>query len=176
VQARKFVFVNHSNKPSLAQFHGKAVALDVRDHHVPFPSLFIIHEILARGAHPWSPVSPDLPEDPPWQDWVVREGVLRSDGGLGSGWFKRDGYPHVNDGPLVGSVQLQTTAPNEGANPPVGYSPLALDANTINGILAATREMTSWKTCVLEGTDWSGTAEENMKKYLAIVGENGLEG
>ena len=50
---QKFVSVNYHGLSSLAEFHGKAVALDIKDHDVPFPSLFIIHEIRARGFHPF---------------------------------------------------------------------------------------------------------------------------
>jgi hypothetical protein len=34
--------------------------------------------------------------------------------------------------------------------------------------LEATRQSASWKSCVLEGQDWSGTAEENTKVYLSL--------
>jgi hypothetical protein len=74
---RKFVFVNYSGKPSLQQFHGKAIALDIRDRHAPFPSTFIIHETRVRGFHPFRPVAPAMPDDSPWQDWIPLEsGVL----------------------------------------------------------------------------------------------------
>ena len=67
------MFVNYSGKPSLQRFHGKAIALDIKDRYAPFPSLFIIHEMRVRGFHPFSPVAPAMPQDSPWQDWIRLE-------------------------------------------------------------------------------------------------------
>ncbi|KAF8338519.1 hypothetical protein F5887DRAFT_982643 [Amanita rubescens] len=47
---------------------------------------------------------------------------------------------------------------------------LALNADVIADILAATRAMPSWKACQVEGTDWTGTAEENIQKYISSIG------
>jgi hypothetical protein len=52
----------------LQDFHGKAIALDIRDHHAPFPSRFILHEMRVRGFHPFEPVQPTMPDDVLWQD------------------------------------------------------------------------------------------------------------
>ena len=52
LQIQKFVFINYADEPSLSKFHGKAVALDIKDHHALFPSLFIIHEMRIQGFHP----------------------------------------------------------------------------------------------------------------------------
>ncbi|KIM74763.1 hypothetical protein PILCRDRAFT_14201 [Piloderma croceum F 1598] len=66
---RKFVFINYSGHRYLQQFHGKAIALDIKDKYAPFPSLFIIHEMRIRGFHPFQPVVPTVPDDICWQDW-----------------------------------------------------------------------------------------------------------
>ncbi|KAH9990337.1 hypothetical protein BJV77DRAFT_621645 [Russula vinacea] len=60
---RKFVLVNYTNEPTLQQFHGKAIALDIRDRHAPFASLFILHEMRVRGFHPTKPIEPAMPDD-----------------------------------------------------------------------------------------------------------------
>lgn len=52
---------------------------------------------------------------------------------------------------------------------------LELNNNAIAKILAAQRELPTWKSCVLEGTSWEGTAEENREKYLAVMGETQVE-
>ena len=88
MQHRKFVLVNYSNRVRLRPFHGKAVALDVGDRHAPFPGLFIIHEMRVRGHHPFAPVTLDVPDEIPWQDWLVSKGVVRSDG-----YFNRECPP-----------------------------------------------------------------------------------
>ncbi|KIL67606.1 hypothetical protein M378DRAFT_9375 [Amanita muscaria Koide BX008] len=75
-EIQKFVFVNYSDHPTLRKFHGKAIALDIKDRHAPFPSLFIIHEMRARGFHPFAPSNPDMPEDSAWQDWILSESVF----------------------------------------------------------------------------------------------------
>jgi len=30
--------------------------------------------------------------------------------------------------------------------------------------------MPSWKACEVEGTSWTGTAEENIQKYISSIG------
>lgn len=75
------MFVNYSGAPTLQQFHGKAIALDIKDHHAPFPSLFIIHEIRVRGFHPLQPTAPDIPDAIPWQDWILSDGLVNNETG-----------------------------------------------------------------------------------------------
>ncbi|KAG2075212.1 hypothetical protein BDR04DRAFT_1150510 [Suillus decipiens] len=86
---RKFVFVNFSGDDNLQQFHGKAIALDMKDHHAPFPSLFIIHEMRVRGYHPFQPIAPAMPDDIPWQDWISSDGVFDNE----TDTFNRDPLP-----------------------------------------------------------------------------------
>ncbi|KAH9002950.1 hypothetical protein EDB86DRAFT_2826778 [Lactarius hatsudake] len=86
IQTQRFVLVNYSGIPELQTFHGKAVALDNRDHHAPFPSLFLIHEMRVRGLHPFVPTSPEVPENSPFQDWILLDGVYDNI----SRSFKRD--------------------------------------------------------------------------------------
>jgi len=45
-----------------------------------------------------------------------------------------------------------------------------LNANAITDILTVTRAMPSWKACQLENTSWKGTAEENIQKYVSLIG------
>jgi len=42
-------------------------------------------------------------------------------------------------------------------------------AATFERILAVSREMPSWKACIIEGTSWEGSAEENIAKYRDIM-------
>lgn len=47
-----------------------------------------------------------------------------------------------------------------------GRRRVALNAGVIGDILAATRAMPFWKTCQMEGTSWTVTAEEIMSLLL----------
>jgi len=47
-----FVFVNYSDEQELQEFHGTVFGIDIDDRHAPFPSLFIIHEMLSVVSTP----------------------------------------------------------------------------------------------------------------------------
>ncbi|KAI0263010.1 hypothetical protein BC834DRAFT_888649 [Gloeopeniophorella convolvens] len=140
------------------QFHGKAIALDSRDRHAPFPSLFIIHEMRVRGFHPFRPVDPAVDDDPPWQDWILSDGVTDA-----SGVLIREHPEGSNTGNTAHTSATSVQLPQ--AQPPTGTSHglvdgkmlLVLNQDIIADILAATRAMPSWKPCMVEGTSWSGT-------------------
>ena len=57
-QIHEFVFINYSKNPFLQNVHGRAIALNIMDHHAPFPSLLIIHEMCIHGFHPFAPLNP----------------------------------------------------------------------------------------------------------------------
>jgi hypothetical protein len=164
-QTQKFVFINYSGSPGLQEYHGKAVALDVKDPHVPIPSLFIIHEMRVRGFHPFAPLNPSIPNDTLWQNWIESDGVYDPV----SHSFKRDGPPMPADNghsSITALPQFPTATTNTGGASSNKHSVLPLNADVIADILAATRAMPSWKACEEEGTTtWTGTAEENIHKY-----------
>ncbi|KAF8559882.1 hypothetical protein OG21DRAFT_1479760 [Imleria badia] len=159
---KKFVFINFSGAFVDETFHGKVVALDPRHHYAPFPSLFIIQEMRVRGFHPFQPVVPSLPDDIVWQDWISSGGVLSN---TDTDYFNRDRRP--NDQSVQRREQIQPMSTISGHT---GGRTLALDADVISEILAATRAMPSWKACQMEGTSWTGTAEENIQKYISDIG------
>ncbi|EPS99344.1 hypothetical protein FOMPIDRAFT_1124464, partial [Fomitopsis schrenkii] len=161
IRIQRFVFVNYSGNSSMQAFHGKAIALDINDKHAPFPSLFIIHEMRVRGHNPFQPVSPDTPDDITWQDWITTDGVLQEDGG--PGLFRRDGPRHS---PVINALPPTTMETSAGGT---GIS-MALNQDVIMEILTASRASPSWKACVMEGTSWEGSAEENIDKYVKTVG------
>ncbi|KAM6490479.1 hypothetical protein JOM56_013822, partial [Amanita muscaria] len=167
-EIQKFVFVNRSDHPSLHKLHGKAIALDIKGRHAPFPSLFIIHEVRA-GFFPFAP-NPDMPNNSAWQDWILSDGVFDNV----SGSFKRNSLPHDSNccnSSVTAQPQLQfpPATTNAGAASSGGCT-LALNADDI---LAATRAMPSWKACQVEGSSWTGTAEENIQKYVSSIGIDG---
>jgi len=140
-QVQKFVFINYSDEPILRPFHGKAIAIDVKDGHAPFPSIFIIHEMRVRGHNPFAPVVHDMPDNIPWQDWILSDGVL----GNTSGSFNRDKPPRNrnsnNSASAQAQLQFQPTTNAGGASS--DRRVLALNADAIGDILAATYVMPS---------------------------------
>jgi len=90
-----------------------------------------------------------------------------------SGYFKRDSLP--DDGNDGTSTPAQPQPPNGFTTMNVGGSSsgeraLELNENVITDILAATRAMPAWKACEMEGTSWTGTAAENIEKYVSSIG------
>jgi hypothetical protein len=154
------VFINYTGDRYLQEFHGKAIALDIKNKYAPFPSLFIIHEMRVRGFHPFQPVLPPVPNDILWQDWILSEQVFDD----ASDSFKND-PPPGND--IYEPAQLQLPSQPTASS---SQRTLALNADVIADILAATRAMPSWKACQIEGTGWTGTAEENIQKYISSIG------
>ncbi|KAF8816108.1 hypothetical protein BYT27DRAFT_7221806 [Phlegmacium glaucopus] len=173
---QKFVLVNYSQIPTLEEFHGKAIALDVKDYYAPFPSLFIIHELRVRGYYPFEPTQPNMPNNLSWQDWILTDGVFDNV----SNSFKHDKPSNGDNGNSNNGdsnnrdnnfAQLQfQVQPTATSGMSSGGHRLALDAGIVAEILAATHAMPSWKACQVEGTSWAGTAEENMEKYVSDIG------
>lgn len=165
--AQKFIFINYPDEPTLREFRGKAIALDIKDHYAPFPSLFIIHEMRVRGFHPFAPPIPSMPNNPVWQDWILSDGVFDNV----SGSFKRNApLRNLNSTISAQPQPLSPLATTNAGGASSGGRTLALNADVIADILAATRAMPSWKACQVEGTSWTGTAEENIQKYVSTIG------
>ncbi|TFK45322.1 hypothetical protein OE88DRAFT_1229372 [Heliocybe sulcata] len=173
-KASKFIFVNYAGNSvhpmssiEIAPYHGKAIALEVGQRYTPFPSLFIIHEMRARGFHPFAPVSPFVPDDAPWQDWIVSQGAVDS----ASGHLRHEAPPGGRFGGGGPQLPVLPTGTNERDTvPPPGMISLGLNADVINEILTATRSLPTWKACMIEGTNWEGSAEENIQKYVSSIG------
>ncbi|KAI0054833.1 hypothetical protein BV25DRAFT_1922331 [Artomyces pyxidatus] len=68
-----------------------------------------------------------------------------------SKFFKRDPPPRTNSG---SGLQL-TPAVTSASGVPPGQFELALNADVIADIVAATRAMPSWKACIAENTSWT---------------------
>jgi len=49
-----------------------------------------------------------------------------------------------------------------------GLRPLTSSEKVIADMQATTHAMPSWKACELEGTSWTGTAEQSIEKYCSI--------
>lgn len=168
LQARKFVLINYWDYSPMAPYHGKAIALDTTHRYSPFSSLFIIHEIRVRAYNPFQPTLHDIPTNPPWQDWILSCGMIDE-----AGAFIREYKPPED---FYASQETFTQFPlatAEAGGDTSSSGSLVIgqpNADTIADILAATRAMPSWKACVIEGTSWDGTAEENVQRYVSSVG------
>ena len=159
------MFINYSGRPHLQPFHGKALPLEIADHHAPYPSIFIIHEMRVRGFHPFQPMAPIIPAGNPWQDWILSDGIFDdTSGSFKRGKPQRGGQKGLKD--ASGRTQFPpATAGTGGASS--GGRTVSLNAGVIEQILAATRASASWKACMEEGTRWTGTTEENIQKYVS---------
>jgi hypothetical protein len=165
-ELRKFVFINYGGEPEYEAYHYKAIALNIDDRHAPFPALFIIHEMRVRGFRPFQPLDPPVPDEIQWQDWLPRTGAIND-----SGTFNRASPPQATSSTLQHQSQAHLTMTGIGTTSSGhGTRTLALNSNVIADILAATRASPSWKACVMEGTSWDGTAEDNIQKYMSTVG------
>ncbi len=93
-----------------------------------------------------------------------------------SGSFKREGdgrqVPKSISGTLSDELQFQPMITTAGGPSSGGYS-LELNASVVTDILAATRNSASWKACEEEGRSWTGTAEENIQKYVSSTDMQG---
>ncbi|EPQ54362.1 hypothetical protein GLOTRDRAFT_43899 [Gloeophyllum trabeum ATCC 11539] len=111
-----------------------------------------------QGFHPFALVMPSMPlaEAIGWQDWVTADALFDT----ATGTIKRD--------PDVGRTTLPHLQGEPLGQPSSGLAPL--DSGTIADILIATRTMPAWKACQIEGTNWEGTAQENIQKYVSSIG------
>ena len=161
-QIHKFMFINYSGHRYVQQFHGKAIALDIKDKYAPFPSLFIIHEMRICGFHPFQPVVPTIPHDMPWQDWILLDQMFNNT----SDFFKHDCLP-PNHNHRSAQAQLLFHPTMTASS---SQHTLVLNTDVIADILMVMCAMPSWKACQVEGTSWTGMAEENIQKYVSSIG------
>jgi len=166
---KKYIFIHYDSYGScweLDQYHGKAVALDPKDHHAPLPLLFLVHEFRCRGRNFYQPTS-DLKFVGSWQGWIVNRGVL-DEGDDGSFTFKRAG-PTRGSGPRRGgwptNVQTSPTAVPSGSQ----FIILPPTPDLVEELLASQHSMPSWKAAQMESMGWEGTTEDNVKRYLENV-------
>jgi len=123
-----------------------------------------------RATHPFKPDAPAVSHDLSWQDWISSGGVFDDI----SGSFNRAAPPENGNDDKGGPASAQTQGPTMGGGggSPVGHT-LELNSDVFAEILSATRAMMSWKACQMEGTSWTGTAEENIQKYVSSIGVEG---
>ena len=170
----------------MEQFHGKAVALDIKDNRAPLPLLFLVHEYMARGRNFFQP-NPNLRVTNDFQDWIVNDGVVNEEDGR-SFSFKRKASTSSpagqssnvqaptqatqTSGPAaVQSLNVQTLPATQVASTS-GPSNVIMPptADLVEELMAFQHTMPSWKAWQKETMGWEGTAEENVKKYIENIG------
>ncbi|KAI9461695.1 hypothetical protein BJY52DRAFT_1117081, partial [Lactarius psammicola] len=105
--------------------------------------------------------------DSPWQDWIESDCLFDAV----SGTFKRNRPPGNNNSGITVQPMLQVPPATKNAGgTSSGGRTRALNADVITNVLPATRVVPSWKAYEMEGTSWTGTAEENTQKYIPSIG------
>lgn len=168
-KARKFIFVNHSQTPEDEQLHGKAVFLNPDNHRVPFHTLFIVHECCVCGRWPF--LSDGLIDDAfLFQDRIG----IPVDGNLASKntHTRPANIPTVTHtrtegtSSLPSSLSQSQTAPSSSQF--VTFTHPFSSPQILEEEVELLRDEPTWKACVMEGTTWNGSAQENTDKYLSL--------
>ncbi|EJD54075.1 hypothetical protein AURDEDRAFT_53357 [Auricularia subglabra TFB-10046 SS5] len=161
-ETQKYYLINFSGREELAMHHGKAVALDFAHQRAPYPAVFLIHEIRTRGFWPWQEHTVDISANT-YQDWVVRGGYLNEGGHLSPNAPEPAPLPapYGDASSLGGQSGLGQVSGRKVTLEP----PEAIFAQT----LAFQQTMPTWRAALLENESWSGTATDNIQKYLALT-------
>jgi len=172
-----FVFVNFSRHPNLEQFHGKKVALDPSHTRSPFPAPFLIQEMRTRGFYPWyTDQSIPCPLSPTYED--VGGGMGGDVMGLGrwsnigpgsGGSDNREGRSGDGSGGAANPGSTSASGGNQQQQYLVLGNPFQ-DPELLDSMRKQWQELPSWKSAMVEGLTWEGTAEENAQKYISLVG------
>ncbi|KAE9399253.1 hypothetical protein BT96DRAFT_920221 [Gymnopus androsaceus JB14] len=182
-ESDKYFVVNWSDKKALKNLHGKAVALDPEHRIAVLPSLFLAHEERTRSFHLHTQDSDMAPIPLPiqYQDWIVKDQLLDETGRLQQlvpqskpelgpqrpQPNKRKRRQGDNGGGGAKQSKLkgtQRSSQNRSA------SHLVLSPPDIDATAKATRQLPSYKSFLVEGMNWGGTAEQNITQYLSEVG------
>jgi hypothetical protein len=165
------LYDSYSAYRGLQQFHGKAIAVDIKDNHAPLPLLFLAHEYMVHGRNFYQP-TPNLKVTNDFQDWVINEGMVNEGDGQ-SFSFKRKA---PTSGPAGQSLNVQMSPTTQVAS--ASGSRIVImppTADLVEELVAYQHTMPSWKMCQREAMGWEGTAEENMKKYVENIGVESAE-
>ncbi|KZP21304.1 hypothetical protein FIBSPDRAFT_825845 [Athelia psychrophila] len=166
-----FVFINFSQNGSLEQFHGKTVALDPNHSHSPFTAPFLIQEMRTRGFHPWcTDRSIPCPLSPTYTD-------VDNGGGDGVAGFGGAIDTGVESGGMAGPGGSGGVAGSSSGPSSTGVNQQYLvlgnpfqDPELLESMRRQWQQLPNWKSATVEGLTWEGTAEENAKQYVDLVG------
>jgi hypothetical protein len=179
-QARIFVFINFSRNQYLERFHGKSVVLTSDHRYSPFPAPFLIQEMRTRGFHPWYTDRPTprllgttyTVDDLHNND---EDALDDNDGGGGVADLGGDtGVGFGGSGGMGGSGGAASSS-SEHPSPGINQQYLVLgnpfrDPELLESMRSQWQQLPNWKSATVEGLTWEGTAEENTRKYVDLVG------
>jgi hypothetical protein len=117
----------------------------------PLPTAFLWHECRVRGFHPTC---------------GDREVTIHTGGNI----FGVTGHNGVLGTGNERSSILNIHASGEDPDDVISFTPVPLVGDNLVSWLAAARQHSSWKDCVVENMSWDGTAAENIDKYQREVG------
>ncbi|KAJ7449610.1 hypothetical protein FB451DRAFT_1287448 [Mycena latifolia] len=145
-----------------SEFHGKKLYLDADHPRAPIYSLFLIHESIARGHHPFlaTPVEDGVDlTNPSYPNWVATWLSLAAGQGPTS--------------PATSSLTTPTSSSMTGVTETGGGdfgNVASMRAADVAAILNATHSSNTWRSCVREAIHFDGSAQENIEKYAKRVG------
>ena len=171
-QVRVLVFVNFSRNQDLEEFHGKSVVLDANHSHSPFPAPFLIQEMRTRGFHPWCTDRPiPHPRSTTYTLDDSRGGVANLVGGSDTGVDFGESGGMGRPGGTGGAASSSGEPPSTGINQQylVLGNPFQ-DPELLESMRREWQQLSNWKSANVEGLTWEGTAEENARKYIDLVG------
>ena len=152
--------------------HGKSLHFNIDTERCPFPSAFLWHECRVRGFYPTC---------------GDREVTIQLGSGvLGTGNDRGSVLDIHTNGELSSSNSgtgasasadngVTTSSSGHDSDDMISFTPAPLVGDNLVSWLAAARQHSSWKDCVVENMSWDGTAADNIDKYQREVGvEKGL--
>jgi len=141
----------------------------------PLPTAFLWHESRVREFHP---TCGDREVTIHTSGNILGVGT-RHDGVLGTGNERGSILDIHASGELSGNSsgagpgadeQLTTSSSGEDPDDLISFTPMPLVGDNLVSWLAAARQHSSWKNCVVENMSWDATAAENINKYQREVG------
>jgi hypothetical protein len=169
-QANRFVFINQSQSKKLEPYHGRAINLCPGD-RLPYHGAFLIHEMRVRGYWPLREDRPiSLPI--PWPNWDSRDGGDDNDCSDGDSDDDDDHNKNPDKANYDHSASSRTTTPfgqqSKTFTPTNPFSNLT----ELHAMKDSFAEQPNWKSAVIEGETWEGTAKENVNKWRGVMGHH----
>ncbi|KAJ7670521.1 hypothetical protein B0H17DRAFT_1085788, partial [Mycena rosella] len=154
-EKNSFILGNHSRQVdvNLTPFHGRRVNLDPIDPRVPFAGAFLIQEMRVRGRWPFL------------SDRIFPAATQGDD--------DDDDAAKTHTVPTSSHSPLPLPSADH-AQEFAGFTPSNLFADP--AALESFRQLLplqpAWKESLFDDVTWEGTAQNNIKKYKDLIGEN----
>jgi hypothetical protein len=123
--------------------------LDANHHYSPFHAPFLIQEMRTRGFHPWCDDRP-IPH-PRSTTYINGSGATGGSGAAAGSGSQLPPPTGTNEEYLVLGNPFQ-------------------DPELLESMRRQWQQLPNWKAATVEGLTWEGTAEENARKYIDLVG------